>query len=97
MKRFRLWRTRARAVLAVLKGWKIYLVAVLLALPDVLSAVVGFDWAQVLPAGYEGYGAKIGAGLGLLRLISIPVMKNIRDAAREGARDAGRGPAEGPR
>ena len=74
---------------ARLVGFRMILLAVLFAAPDILNALVGFDWASVLPAGYEGYGAKIGAGLGLLRLVSIPVMNSIRAAARDGARQAG--------
>lgn len=70
---------RANARLA---GVRIYLLAVVFALPDVLSALVGFDWTPLLPAGHEGLGVTIGAALSLARLALIPILKNVRDAAR---------------
>ena len=79
---------RANARLA---GARLYLLAVVFALPDVLSALVGFDWTPLLPAGYEGLGVRIGAGLSLARLVLVPALKSVRDAQR-----ASRGP-EGPR
>lgn len=82
---------------ARLVGFRMVLLAVLFAVPDILTALVGFDWSAVLPAGYEGLGVKIGAGLGLFRLVSIPVLKSIRDAARDGAREGGRNADGGPR
>ena len=77
---------------ARLVGVPLYLLAVLFLLPDILNAVVGFDWSSVLPAGYEGYGARIGAGLTLARLIVPSILKNIRDAARPSCPRAGDGP-----
>lgn len=70
---------------ARLAGARLYLVAILFALPDVLTALVGFDWATVLPPSYEGYGAKIGAALGLVRLVIIPMLKSVREANRRAA------------
>jgi hypothetical protein len=82
---------------ARLTGARLILLAVLFSIPDVLNALVGFDWAQVLPAGYEGYGAKIGAVLMLVRLAMVPVLKSVRDAARDGARQGGRDVGGDPR
>ena len=79
---------RANARLA---GARLYLLALVFALPDVLSALVGFDWAPLLPAGHEGLGVKIGAGVSLARLALVPMLKSMRDVARGG------GPDEGPR
>ncbi|GEP04019.1 hypothetical protein [Methylobacterium oxalidis] len=67
---------------ARLVGFRVYLLAVLFSLPDVLSALVGFDWNTVLPAGYEGYGTRIGGCLMLARLVLVPMLKSLRDAAR---------------
>lgn len=82
---------------ARLVGFRMVLLAVLFAVPDILTALVGFDWSAVLPAGFEGLGVKISACLGLLRLVSIPVLKSIRDAARDGARQGGRDIGGDPR
>ncbi|MFK5600270.1 hypothetical protein ACFZ8E_25205 [Methylobacterium sp. HMF5984] len=82
---------------ARLVGVRIYLLAVLFSLPDILNALVGFDWTLVLPAGCEGYGARIGAGLTLARLVLPPVLKSIRDAARPMGPRPGDGPDGGPR
>ncbi len=79
---------------ARLTGARLILVAIVFAIPDVLNALVGFDWSTVLPAGYEGYGAKIGAVLMLVRLAMVPILKSVRDAARDGARDGGRPQSE---
>ncbi|WP_238180450.1 hypothetical protein [Methylobacterium haplocladii] len=73
---------------ARLVGVRIYLLALLFSLPDILNAVVGFDWSLILP---PEYGVKIGAVLTLARLALPPVLKSIRDAARPA------GPGEGPR
>ncbi|UMY19149.1 hypothetical protein MMB17_07570 [Methylobacterium organophilum] len=78
---------------ARLVGVRIYLLAFLFSLPDILNAVVGFDWSTVLPAGYEGFGTRIGAALTLARLVLPPMLKNLRDAAR----GPGPGPGEEPR
>ncbi|WP_264046854.1 hypothetical protein [Methylobacterium flocculans] len=79
---------RANARLA---GARLYLLAFIFTLPDILSALVGFDWTPLLPAGYEGLGVRIGAGLSLARLVLVPALKSMRDAARRS------GPDEGPR
>lgn len=79
---------RANARLA---GARLYLLAFVFTLPDILSALVGFDWTPLLPAGYEGLGVRIGAGLSLARLVLVPALKSMRDAARRS------GPDEGPR
>lgn len=81
---------------ARLVGVRLYLLAVLFALPDVLNAVVGFDWASVLPPAYAGYGARIGSALALARLALPPVLKNIREAARPPAPRPGDGPDGAP-
>lgn len=67
---------------ARLAGLRIYLVALVCALPDVLNAVVGFDFASVLPPDYAGYGARIGSALALARLALPPVIRSIRDTGR---------------
>ncbi|MFK5596796.1 hypothetical protein ACFZ8E_07300 [Methylobacterium sp. HMF5984] len=82
---------------ARLVGVRLYLLAILFSLPDILNAVVGFDWSSVLPPGYEGYGARIGSVLALARLALPPVLKNIRDAARPMGPRPGDGPDGGPR
>ena len=75
---------RANARLA---GARLYLLAILFAVPDVLSALVGFDWTPLLPAGNEGLGVKIGAGISLARLALVPMLKSMWDAARRGGPD----------
>ena len=67
---------------ARLAGVWIDLLAIVFALPDVPSALVGFGWTPLLPAGHEGLGVTIGAALSLARLVLIPIQKNVRDAAR---------------
>lgn len=79
---------------ARLVGLRLYLLAILFALPDVLNAVVGFDWSSVLPPEYAGYGARIGSALALARLALPPILKNIREAARPPG--AGPGPDGAP-
>ena len=79
---------RANARLA---GLRLYLLAFVFTLPDILSALVGFDWSPLLPAGHEGLGVRIGAGLSLARLLLVPTLKSMRDAARRS------NPDEGPR
>lgn len=74
---------------ARLVGVRLYLLALLFSLPDILTALVGFDWSVVLPAGYEGYGARIGGCLALARLILVPALKSVRDAARPAGPDGG--------
>ncbi|MCJ2015226.1 hypothetical protein [Methylobacterium sp. J-076] len=81
---------------ARLVGVRLYLLAILFALPDVLNAVVGFDWASVLPPAYAGYGARIGSALALARLALPPVLKNIREAARPPGPCPGDRPGDGP-
>ena len=81
---------------ARLVGVRLYLLAFLFSLPDVLNAVVGFDWASVLPPEYAGYGARIGSGLALARLALPPVLKNIREAARPPGARPGDGPDGAP-
>lgn len=70
---------RANARLA---GLRLYLLAFVFTLPDALAALVGLDWSPLLPAGHEGLGVRIGAGISLARLVLVPVLKGIRDAAR---------------
>ena len=48
---------RANARLA---GLRLSLLAFVFTLPDILSALVGFDWTPLLPAGHEGLGVRIG-------------------------------------
>jgi len=81
---------------ARLVGVRLYLLATLFALPDVLNAVVGFDWASVLPPAYAGYGARIGSVLALTRLALPPILKNIREAARPMDPRPGEGRDGGP-
>ena len=81
---------------ARLVGMRLYLLAVLFALPDVLNAVVGFDWSSVLPPEYAGFGARIGSALALARLALPPVLKNIREAARPPGARPGDGPDRAP-
>ena len=76
---------------ARLAGLRLYLLAFVFTLPDILSALVGFDWTPLLPAGHEGLGVRIGAGLSLARLLLVPTLKSMRDAARRS------GPDEEPR
>lgn len=82
---------------ARLVGLRLYLLATLFALPDVLNAVVGFDWTSVLPPAYAGYGARIGSCLALARLALPPILKSIREAARPPCPRPGEGPEGGPR
>ncbi|WP_449411379.1 hypothetical protein [Methylobacterium komagatae] len=82
---------------ARLVGVRLYLLAVLFALPDVLNAVVGFDWSSVLPPDYAGYGARLGSGLALARLALPPVLKSIREATRPPGPRPGAGPDGAPR
>ena len=82
---------------ARLVGVRLYLLAFLFSLPDVLNAVVGFDWSSVLPPSYAGYGARIGSALALARLALPPVLKNIREAARPPGARPGDGPDGAPR
>ena len=79
---------------ARLTGFRLYLVAAVFTVPDILSALVGFDWGTVLPPGYEGYSARIGGSLMLARLILVPMLKSMRDAGRRPDRDPG---GDGPR
>ncbi len=77
---------RANARLA---GLRLYLLAFVFTLPDILSALVDFDWSPLLPAGHEGLGVRIGAGLSLARLVLVPALKAMRDAGRRGGPDGG--------
>jgi hypothetical protein len=55
-----------RAWYAYAKGWRIYVVAVLLALPDMLDALAGVDVNAILPDWMPG--AKFSAWLALARI-----------------------------
>lgn len=79
---FRRMHLGMRRCLAAARGYKLYALAVLFALPDVLAALGGFDWSSVLPAGYEGYGARIAGILLLARLVLTPIGKAVQDAGR---------------
>lgn len=89
--------TMIQRINARLIGVRLYLLALVFSLPDILTALVGFDWSVVLPAGCEGYGARIGGCLAPARLILIPALKNIRDAARPMGPRPGDGPDGGSR
>lgn len=68
-------------------GLRLYLLAFVFTLPDILAALVGFDWSPLLPARHEGLGVRIGAGISLARLVLVPALKGIRDAARRPGSD----------
>ncbi|GJE00644.1 hypothetical protein [Methylobacterium isbiliense] len=51
---------------AAAKGYRIYALAFLLALPDMLDALAGADLAPILP---EGWGTVVGGWLAVLRIV----------------------------
>ena len=51
---------------AAARGSRIYLVALLLAVPDILDALVGVDWASILP---PGWGVKAATYLAIGRVV----------------------------
>jgi hypothetical protein len=61
------------------KGLRVYALAVLLALPDILNGLAGFDFSDVIPFGWA---TKVGTGVGLLRLVLIPIIVQVRRGAR---------------
>jgi hypothetical protein len=61
-----------------LKGVRVFLLAMLFALPDILNGLSGFDFNIQAP----GWGSKIGACIGISRLVFIPVLMQLRRDAR---------------
>lgn len=59
-------RLRMRRMWAALTGWKVYLLAFVMALPDILDAMPGVDLAPLLPEWLPG--AKVATLLALARL-----------------------------
>ena len=79
MKRFRRWRTRVRNILAPLSGWKVYLVALVLALPDILDGLGAVDLSAFFP---PAVGAKVALLLTLLRLVLGSYLRTLAAARR---------------
>lgn len=70
---------------AAARGYRIYLLAIVLAVPDILDALAGFDWATILP---PGWGVKAGSYVAIARIV-LGIL--IRRLAMAGP------PAGGPR
>jgi hypothetical protein len=51
---------------AAARGYRIYLLAFVLAVPDMLDALSGFDWAAILP---PGWGVKAGSYVAIARIV----------------------------
>lgn len=51
---------------AAARGYRIYLLAFVLAMPDMLDALSGFDWATILP---PGWGVKAGSYVAIARIV----------------------------
>ena len=64
--RRRLMLARLRRWYAAAKGYRIYALAFVLALPDILDALAGADLAPILP---EGWGTVAGGWLAVLRIV----------------------------
>lgn len=62
----RLLLARLRRCYAAAKGYRVYALALLLALPDMLDALAGADLAPILP---EGWGTVVGGWLAVLRIV----------------------------
>lgn len=69
------FRDRMRQWHLAMAGYRIYLIAFLLSLPDILDGLVGFDYAAILP---EGWGAKAGVLLGIARVIFSIYIRNLK-------------------
>lgn len=63
-----------------LKGWRIYLVAVAIASPDILNGLAGIDFTALLPSGWA---TRAGAIVAIARVVAIPVLMQLRRAARD--------------
>lgn len=59
-------------------GWHVFAAALIMAGPDILTGLSGFDFNVILP----GLGTKIGAYLTLARLAVIPILISMRHAGR---------------
>ncbi|WP_298967775.1 hypothetical protein [uncultured Methylobacterium sp.] len=73
-------RPRLRRWYAAAKGRRVYLVALVLALPDILDGLVGFDWSPLLP---EGWGAKVGLVLMLVRIFAGAYLRRLPPPTEE--------------
>ncbi|MCJ2131393.1 hypothetical protein [Methylobacterium sp. E-045] len=80
----RLFRTRVRAWLSSLKGWRTYLVAFVLALPEILEGLGAVDFSAVLPAAIA---SKVGLILLVARLVLAPYLRTLAAAKAPAAEE----------
>lgn len=73
----RRWRTRVRACLSALTGWRTYLVALVLAMPEILDGLGAVDFNAYLPAPIA---AKAGLILLVARLVLAPYLRTLAAA-----------------
>ena len=59
-------RLRLHRWFTAAKGYRVYLLALLLALPDMLDALAGVDLTPFVPPGYS---AKVASGLAIARIL----------------------------
>lgn len=62
-----------------LKGWRVYAISLLIALPDILNGLGGVDFATIWP----NSGAKVGTYLMIARLVAAPLIMNLRRASHD--------------
>ncbi|WP_419952333.1 hypothetical protein [Methylobacterium sp.] len=80
----RRFRTRVRAWLSKLKGWRVYLAALVLALPEILDGLGVVDFAAYLP---PAVAARVGVGLAVGRLVLAPYLRTLAAAKAPPAGD----------
>ena len=68
-------RDRLKKLHLAMAGYRIYLIAFLLSLPDILDGLTGFDYAAILP---EGWGSKAGIILSIARVIFGIYIRNLK-------------------
>ena len=81
MKRVRRWSVRLDRLTARLKGWRIYAIALLAALPDILNALGAVDFTALGLA--PGLSIKVSGAITLLRLMLPLYLEKLRRAREQ--------------
>jgi hypothetical protein len=68
-----------KSAVSATKGWRLYALALLFALPDILDGLGVIDWSQIFP---EGVAAKVGMILAITRVVFGLTIRKLQQLSR---------------